>query len=445
MNITLILTTLIVLIPSSYQLPVIALPLGSFYITLVEMMIFFIFILWGIQALFSRTAKDVRPLFSKYIIIMLCLYVAYIIFGLFQRDALTVLGDFRQYLPLALYFPLLHALHNPNSLEKLRWALFNSLIIISVYIIVVITFFSGPLTAYAVKGNTGFTGERIFIDNSVFLFLSYLGYIIAALFAGSLSGARRMVHLAVIFLSTLVLLIMQVRSFWIMTAIIIIFSYFSFKSAILKFKYISIVTVSTLVLVTIAFLTLQATDYRSKTIDNIKDRFASLSDMDKIGKTGAKRAESVGSIETRLATAEYALEKYIIPNWFFGLGFGAQTPMVNSLGSVGIMKYQIDNGYLTLLLKFGVFGLFFYALFTLKIALSIFRIIFNPQTGQEDVWLAKSFLYAIIAMIAGSFFTSIFIREQVCIVSFVIMLCEIEWMNKRLTINNSAKTENHAR
>ncbi|MBU1388550.1 MAG: O-antigen ligase family protein [Proteobacteria bacterium] len=348
-------------------------------------------------------------------------------------------------MPLVLYFPLLHALRNQMAVEKLRGMLFFSLIIIAIYIIVIFFFFNSALVAYAAKGNIGFTGERIFIDNSVFLFFAYLGYIVAAFFAGPMGGLRRIVYFAIIFLSILVLLIMQVRSFWIMTAIILFLSFFSLTRAIHKFKYAFVAIVSTFVIIILVFLTLQATGFRSKAIDNIKDRFASFSDMDKIGKTGAKRTESIGSIETRMATAEYALEKYIIPNWFFGLGFGAQTPMVNTFGAKGLMKYQIDNGYLTLLLKFGVFGLFFYALFTLKITWSLFRIIFNPLTGQEDIWLAKSFLYAIIAMIAGSFFTSIFIREQVCIVSFVIMLCEIEWINKRITINRAAKSGHHAK
>jgi len=438
LNLSLIITALIILLPSSYQLPQAALPLGNFYINLVELLILGLILIWLLNVLFLGSERRGKSAFAGAVISLLLLYAVYIAWGLLERDAIMVLGDFRQYLPLLLYFPLRRALHNEQAMEKMRKALFIALFIIAAYIIIIFIFLKPQLLAYAAKASTDFSGERIFIDNGIFIFLAYLGCITAAIFSASTPFLRKLVLSLLLLVNILALIILQVRNFWIMAALIFVLSFFTMQGALNKIKYVLTGACSVMFLVGMVFLMMQAFDYQSKTIDNIKDRFASLAQLDTIGKNSSGKNESVGSIETRMATAEYALKKYIIPNWFFGLGFGSQTPMVNKLGAVGLMKYQIDNGYLTLLLKFGVFGLLFYGFLSLKIITELMGIIFNPEAREMDTWLAKSFLYAIIAMAAGSFFSSIFIREQVCIVSFVIMLCEIELIRQRLRAPKAA-------
>jgi len=436
---TLLITTIIILLPSSYQLPQLALPVGSFYITLIEALIFALVLIWFLNVIFFGSIRRGTSPFTGYVISVFLLYAAYIIWSLFKRDAIMVLGDFRQYMPLLLYFPLRHALCDENRMEKLRDMLYVALFVVAVYTVVIFSLFKPALLAYAEKARTGFSGERIFIDNGIFLFFAYLGSITAAFFSISTSLPRKLYYALLILMNILALLILQVRTFWIMAALIFVLSVFAMKGVANKFKYVMVGLISISLCVLLVFLFVQATDYQSKTLDSIRERLASFSDLGQVGSTTISEQETVGSVETRIATAEYAMKTYIAPNWLFGLGFGSQTPMVNKLGAQGIMKFQIDNGYLTLLLKFGLFGLLFYVIFTLKIIAELTRIIFHPATRDTDIWLAKSFLYAIIAMAAGSFFTSIFIREQVCVVSFVIMLCEITLIKQRLNGYETAR------
>lgn len=436
MKTDILILSLIILIPSSHQLPIVAIPVGNFYITLVEILIFILVFLWFLRVLLTTHRRREKPLFAWYVFSLLGLYTTYIIVGLFQRDAGKVLGDFRQYMPLVLYFPLMSALRFENDAAPLRRSLFWALVLVSIYVAILFAFFKEPLIAYAYKAKTGFTGERIFIDNSVFLFLAYLGFMLGMILRPSAAHKERIFYIILLFLCISTLLIMQVRTFWVATAIILVLAVFSHEGIFQKFKYLFSGAVAILLVLAFIFLFIQATGYQSKALTSIQDRFASFLDLGKIGQQTVRKTDAIGSIDTRYATAKHVFNYYMSKNWFFGLGFGAEVELVNVLGT-GLKKYQIDNGYLTLLAKFGAFGLLFYAGLTLKIVSSLLRIIFNRLSNGTDSLLAKSFLYAIVAMAIGSLFTSIFIREQVCIVSFVIMLCEIELMNGRLAAQSA--------
>lgn len=432
MKITPWLITLIILAPSSFHLPQIALPVGTFYITIVEILIFVCVAVWLIRLPFQGIGAGGKRLFSKYVASLLVLYAVYITVGLFQRSPIAVLGDFRQYMPLVLYYPLMQALSGQEDMEKLRRALYVSLAVISLYIIVIFAFFRADLLAYSRRGKIDMESSRIFIDNGVFLFFAYLGYFIAALNSGRLRFSRRVFYASLIILNLLALLIMQMRTFWVMAALSLILSFFSIKGAAYKLKYAGMAAVAVLIVAVLIIIPMQVSNYRSKTVDSIKDRVASFSDLDKVGKHRVKRAESVGSIDTRIETAKHVMKKYIAPNWLFGLGFGGKIEMVNYLGAA-TEKKRIDNGYITLLAKFGVFGMLFYFSLTLKMIISLFRIMRHPKATEDDIYLARSFLCALIVMAAGSMGETVFVWEQACIVGFVVMLCEIEFLYRRLS------------
>ncbi len=434
------LIALIILLPSSFQLPQPALPVGSFYITAVEMLVFAILFLGVMEVLFQKRQRLGRTLFGRQVLIILCLYTLYVIVGLFQRDATKVLGDFRQYMPLVLYFPLRTMFLDQSRSEGRRRVLLTAVMIVSVYIIIIAVFFMSRLKAYSAANLATFADDRIFIDNSLFLFLAYLGYMVAHFFSSDSVLSRRVFYLAAISLGILALLLMQVRTFWVVTVIILFLSILSFRGFGKKLHYAVSTLFLSLFMAVLIPLAMGVISPNSKTLDSIKERVVSFSELDKVGQRKAKRSESMGSLDTRLATAKLVMNKYIAENWISGLGFGGEIPLANILGS-SFMKYQIDNGYLTLLAKFGVFGMLFYLALTAKIIRSLFRIISDPLSERDEVFLAKSFLYAIPAMAIGSVSTSVFIREQACIVSFVIMLCEIEAINYRLSNRKAEKDE----
>lgn len=426
---------LLLLIPSTYQLPQIAVPISSFYITAFEILTIALFVMWVFSFLFLSSSLRKKTLFGPYVFVLLVLYSLYILVGLFNLDATHVLGDFRQYMPLVLYFPLINYYNKGERIASLRKAVFAILIIVPLYVIIGFVFFNNFLLAHALKDAAAMIGDRIFFDNNLFVFFAYLGYMLVIAFNPGNSLSKRVLFAWIISLNSMMLVIMQFRTFWAMLVMVFALSFFSMRSFFGKFKYAFTITASLLFFLSSVYLVSLVADYKPAFINKIEnsiyDRVGSFADLGQVGHLTAKRSASLGTVDTRIVTAKAVLKDYIAPNWLFGVGFGGQLPMVNVYGEVYTMKYQIDNGYLTIIAKFGLFGFLIYLLFSVKIVRSIFTIMRSNAVESDDRLIAESFLYAIIAMVFGSMFSSDFIREQVCILGFLIMLCEIEWIHMK--------------
>jgi len=430
-----VLITLLLLFPVSLQLRPLAVPVGSFYITAVEIIIFFLFSVWAFQQVFTGKKLVKGTLFGHYIIIFLIMFSVYLLFGLIFYGPVLALGDFRQYFPIILYFPIIHFFNFEQSIGNLRKKIFFVLITVAIYTIILFVFFNDFMAAQAIKDGKRIVGERIYIVNSLAVLFAYLGFVVAILLNPDSKFFKRILSFIIVVINAVMLLIMQSRSLWVMFSIILLLSAFSFKNYFSRLKYILIGFYSVFLFIAIAYFSVNVFNYTPSVVKRVQnsiiDRVISFKDLAKIGQKNTHKAKSIGTLETRFETAKRVTKDYIIPNFFLGSGFGSQIPMVNTHGMIYKWKFQIDNAYLTILAKFGLLGFLLYGLFAIKIVRSLFAIIRSPKISYEDSILAKSFLYMIIALILGAFFSSIFIRQQPLIVGFLIMIGEIEFMHSK--------------
>lgn len=426
---------LLLLLPATHQLRPLSFPVGSFYITATESILFLIMIVWVIQGL-SATKKIQRKLALRILIYLFASFFSvHLLVGIFIYGPVMAFGDFRQYIPIALYFPLVHIYRSEQAISHLRKAMFWLLIIVALYTTFVFAFFNDFMTAMALKQGTKLLSERIVMFNSLMVLFSYLGFIIAILFTGEFSYKKRAICLCILSLNSIMLLIMQSRTQWLIFILISFLSAFSFKNNFKKIIYLFNFGYCIIFFVSIGYLCVYTFDYTPSIVkrvqDSVVDRAASFMDIGKIGQKKQGKAESIATVETRVETSKLVAEEYVLPNLLFGLGFGAQLPVVNKFGEVYSWKFQIDNGYLTILAKFGLIGFALYLVLTTKIIFILFKILKSPQIENTDALIAKSFLYMISALIIGSFFSSIFIRQQASIVGFLIMISEVEFLNSK--------------
>ena len=423
---------LLLLFPNSIQLRPLAVPIGPFYITAVEIIIFFLIGLWLFKRLFSPPQIK-TDLFKKYIFSFLILYFVYLIFGIISQGFILALGDFRNYLPIILYFPIVYFFNSESAVCEIRKAIFFVLIIVSAYTIVLFLFFNDFMSAQAVKAGKKILGERIYIINSLSTLFVYLNYIIVKLFTPDSKFRGKAVFFIILVSNAFMLLIMQSRSLWVMFAIISMLSIFSFRNFSLKIRYLFSGFFAIILLVAIGYMSISVLNYTPPAIERIQnsvvDRASSFFDLTKIGDNNTNKAASIGTLETRLETAKKVTEDYVLPHIYLGTGFGSQIPMVDSRGNIYMWKFHIDNAYLSILAKFGIPGFILYFAFTAKILISLFRLLRLRKISYEDAILVKGFMAFIFACIFASFFSSIFIRQQPLIVGFLIMLGEIEFMH----------------
>jgi hypothetical protein len=425
-----LLVGLILIIPLSLQLRPIAIPAGSFHITLVECIIIYLILAWPLRQLFHQKKLFGDTIFGRYVFLIIFLYSLHLLMGLFFHGAELALGDFRQYLPFFLFFPLISYFDSDQTIGRLRKTVFFILVIVAFYSVILFTFFNEFLSVKAVDQGMQVLGERIYIVNSLSVLFAYLSFMTVKVFKPGSKMKIKLIYLIIIGLNGLMVLIMQSRNLWVMFAIIVLLSVFSLKNNVSKVKFVLIGVYSVILIVSVGYVSVNVFNYKPSMIRRIQgsvlDRLISFTELGKVGTHVAKNTVSIGTLETRLETAQRVIEDHIIPNFLFGSGFGSQIPMVDSKGNIFQWKFQIDNAYLTVLAKFGIIGFLLYLLLTIKIVKSLFRIINTPDVSDEDAILAKSFIYMILGIIIGSFTSSIFIRQQPLIVGFLIMLTETE-------------------
>ena len=429
---------LVLLSPLSLQFKPLAIPLGPFYLTLVEGAILLLIFLWPFHRLGQREKGVRHTQFGGYVLLFMIFFSLHLLFGIVSHGVILALGDFRQYLPVFLFFPMVDYFNTTEKVRQLRKVVLGIILIVAFYSIVMFVFFNDFLAGMAVKQGMRVLGERIYMVNSLSILFSYLGYVIARLFQPGVKTGHRLVFILIIALNGFMVTIMQSRSLWVMFAVIMLLSFFSMKSMASKIKYVIGGAYFLLLLLSMAYLSVTVFDYTPRVVKRVQttvvDRVVSFTELSRVGKQHAQKTTSLDTLETRLQTAKRVATDHVMPNFILGSGFGSKIPMVDSRGNIFAWKFQIDNAYLTVLAKFGVTGFLLYLLFTIKIARTLFQVIFAPGVPDEDVMLAKSFLYMILVLTMGAFTSSIFIRQQPLIVGFLIMLCETELMAAKYKI-----------
>ena len=229
---------LILIVPLSLQLRPIAIPVGSFYITLVEGAVIFLIVAWPFRQLTKRENLLRQTYLGRYVFILIIMYSVYLLFGLVFFGPVLALGDFRQYLPLFLFFPMVSYFHSAEAVKRFRQAVFWVLVLVAFYSVVLFIFFNDFLAAKAIEQDMRVLGNRIYMVNSLAVLFAYLGYATASVFNPGSSFKHKAICLAIIGLNGLMVLFMQSRSLWAMFAIIIFLSIFSLKNNLVKFKFI---------------------------------------------------------------------------------------------------------------------------------------------------------------------------------------------------------------
>jgi len=411
---------LIFLLPSSFQLTPPAIPIGNFYITLVEICLFILLGHWLLDLLVSGTGY-VSPL-DKVFSLFLAYLCLSLIFGSQHFGVNKALGDFRQYLPLFLYFWVMRFFGFAKDLSRVRQGILNVTIVVAIYVVFIFLFFRG---AIATRESLA---ERVFFDNTMLPLMIYGGYVLGI---ALMKNEKSHKGFASILLASnfIMLIVMQVRTYWIAFAIVIAMATFNqrrafFKTAIMvKNAY----WVSLILAVTFLFLTFVPAETigLQEAMTSVKERIESLISFEQtfLGQenTWVTETETVG---TRLATAKVVWNEYVMNSPLFGTGLGGEIPIMSRLGGVVLMKYSIDNGYLTILAKFGVIGFALYGLIIWRLCQMLYRIIVSPFSHDDEKLLAYSFLAGVAAMLVASFFSSNFIRQQPALVAFLFMLAE---------------------
>ena len=416
----------------------IAVPLESFYITAVELCIVAILLVFVVDALFRHKRVSNSGLFKNNVIVLLLLYAGHIVYGITVNGIVPTLGDFRQYIPLVLYFPIVSIGLSEHNVNSFRLKSFFVLAVVAVYVLISFMYFQNIFITYAPKEHARILRDRVFFDNTLFLFFMYLGYLIVSLYSDNSGLLKKAFFVIVIFVNILMFIISQTRNLWIMFIFVSMASVLLFDVGFHKLKYVVISTYVTLLFICLIYVGVSVLGYVPSVITKIQhslvERASSILLIDSIDGRGVRKIESIGSVVTRIETAKVVWNQYIKPNWLFGTGFGTKLPMVYNR-QVYLWKYQIDNGYLTILAKFGLIGFLFYLFMFVKIIQSSLAIVTSKYIDNNDRLLVKSIMVGMLAVIFGSVFSSIFIRAQASIVAFVIILCEIEIIQNKL-LNN---------
>jgi hypothetical protein len=401
--------------------------ISDFYITLVEIFILVLFSRWVMDLLFK--SKTYISIFDKCFIPLLFYFVFSLLLGSAKYGVSQALADFRQFLPLALYFWAMRFFGQAKDLAEVRRSLFNVMLWVAIYILVAFLFFRGIMAAA-----DGRMANRVFFDNTLFILMAYGGYLLGR----AIHAQKGRIYLfCLLGLNTLMLLIMQVRTYWIAFAVALgaeairsRLAFFSTRIFLFSAYLFILILCSGALFMEIAPGTSQSFEGISTSIGG---RISSLFNLKQtLFDWKAVEGSEVETISTRAVTAQTVWNDYVIKQPLFGTGFGGELPIMSPLGGVVLMKYQIDNGYLTILAKFGLIGFIIYGLILWKICRTLYVIVRSPFAKADEKLLARSFLAGFAAMMIASFFSSVFIRQQPNLVGFLLILAEIAVMQRNI-------------
>jgi hypothetical protein len=435
-DIALLLLTVIFLVPSTFHFEPPAIPIGEFYVTIVELCIGALLVRWAAVALL-RPGRGPRTPFTLPVTILLGIIAVSIASGIPRYGATRTLGDARQYLPLALYFWAMRRLANVDRLEAVRHRMFAVLAIVGLYVVVIFLFFRGQLAAYAATKGARVIEDRVVFDNTLFILFLYAGYILNRLIV-----AREMQPLlmGLLVVNVVMLVVMQVRTYWIAFFVIAAVIAWSERRTLLHPR-MALKAALGVPLILAGVLALKLVDNAAwgNVGTSISERVTSLIQFrETFLEANVKTTTEVETLGTRRETARAVLNDYILPNPVFGIGLGGELPMVNSLGSTVMMKYQIDNGFLTILAKFGLVGFLLYGLVVLQVARRLVRVLRSSVATEEERMLARSLLAGVAAVLIASGFSSVFVRQQPSIVAFLLLLAETTVLTRSVRARKAA-------
>lgn len=418
---------LIFLLPSSFQLTPPAIPIGDFYITVVEISIFALLFRW-LLALLVNGGRAYRSSLG-FLMTVLLAYLGFCLFlGASRFGFGKALADFRSYLPLLLYFWAIRFYGLCDDLSSVRNKIFDVMAIVAIYVLIAFLFFRGYLDT------SGRMSERVFFDNTLFLVMIYGGYLLST----AVEEKRRQFFVYfVLILNFLMLLVMQVRSYWVAFAFVVAATMFMnarkyFRS---RFIFTAIFLSATIAVASILLLNIVPVESLGLGgfVNSLSDRMGSIVNIEEtLSGRIIDTTTDVETIGTRVMTAKTVWEDYFLQYPVFGLGFGGEIPIVSPLGGIVMMKYQIDNGYLTVLAKIGVVGALLCGFIILKLWRNLYFVVSSPLTEMNDRLLARSFLIGIVAILISSVTSSVFIRQQPALLALIFMLAETEAMRRKL-------------
>lgn len=418
---------IIIALPSSFQLTPPSIPIGDFYVTLVELCIFIFLCHWLCDLLVS--GKGYRSLLDGWFLLLVSYLCLSCLLGVSRYGAIKAFGDFRQFLPLFLYFGAMRFFSHDLKIARVRWRIFDVMIIVAIYVLLVFLLFRDSL---AIEERMA---ERVFFDNTMLPLMIYSGYLFSCSF---LERARNTYIFSLLGLNTMMLLIMQVRTYWVAFAVIIgstlLTQYKSIFRTRIVVKIFFIVVTTGLAAILLVNIVPTGTNGFEGVLTSIIGRVESLINLEETiyGWNSQGSSSDIETIGSRMVTAQVVWNDYIKEMPLFGTGFGGELPMVSRLGGVVLMKYSIDNGYLTILAKFGVIGFTLYGLIIWRISLYLFRITRSHFAINDEKMLAYSFLVGIFVMLIASFSTSNFIRQPPSLVAFIFMIAETEVMMRNV-------------
>jgi hypothetical protein len=438
----LLLLMLIFLVPSTFQFEPPAIPIGDFYVTVVEVCIGGLVLIWVATSLMRRPPS--RAPFTGGIVALLVVLAISVAAGVRQYGPVKALGDARQYVALCLYFWAIRDLSTGERLANVREWLVGVLGIVAAYVVAVFAFFRGELAGYAaLRGASTVMEDRVFFDNTLFLLLVYAGYLLNK---ALVSRQRRYWYLGVLASNAAMLLVMQVRTYWVAFAIVVLAVCWAERRSLVRARVIAPMAFMLLLLVAGGIAaSLVDEDVWGGAGTSIAERVTSLVHFrETFFENSVKTTTEVETLSTRRATAEVVWREYVIPNIVFGVAMGGELPMVNAYGSVEVMKYQIDNGYLTILAKFGMVGLGVAGFVIWQVMQCLRRVLRSVMATEEERMLARSMLSGIVAVLVASGFSSVFVRQQPSLVAFTLVLAETVVLVRNVRVRKALLAGPHA-
>jgi len=418
---------LIFLLPSSFQVTPPAIPIGDFYITLVEICIFILLGHWILELLSS--GKGYRSSLDGYYLLFISYLCLSLLIGFSHFGGKMAFADFRNYLPLFLYFWAMRFFGLAPDLSRVRQLIYNVMIVVAAYILFLFLFFRDILAT------SDKMAERVLFDNTIFLLMCYGGYMVGKLVINNNKRAFMFANLA---LNGLMLLVMQVRSYWVAFVFVIGASVLQQRRSVLrtsivvKTTFLFVASVFTITLL-ISIVPTELTGL-SGAVSSMRERVASLVNIEQtlFGWESHGSSSDTETIGTRVMSTQVVWNNYFLKNPFFGTGFGGELPMVSRLGGIVQMKYSVDNGYLTILAKFGVIGFALYGLIIWRLCILLYHISKSLYANDDERLLARSFLTGLFAILIASFFSSISVRQQPSLIAFLFMVAETEVMRRNV-------------
>jgi hypothetical protein len=367
----------------------------------------------------------VRMPFTRPMIACLALVTLELLIGVLRYGAGKALGDFRQHLPMFLFFWALRSLTVEGRLQVIRERLFHVMLIVALYVIATFLFFRPALNAYAAANGLKVLEERVVFDNTLFLLFMYAGYLLHTLVA---TRWRSLFVALLLATNVAMLIVMQFRTYWGAFLVIPILVGWSRRRELLRRRTLVGATLAVALILGVAVAATVAGVGRQAwggVATSLSERAESLVRLGETFRLESGRTETeVETLGGRYQTAKVAIDDYFLPNPILGIGLGGELPMVSPRGGIVMMKYNIDNGFLSILAKFGLVGFVLYGVVLLRTARSLRRVTRSSFATDDERMLAHSMLVGILAMLIASGFSAAFVRPQTSVVAFLILLAE---------------------